>query len=64
MAQRGSCTATCLDCGERERLPWKDFARASRPRCRACGGLLQPSEQKRRLAARGRDRFNADREGR
>ena len=62
MPRRGSCWATCRDCGTRQVIPWKDFARAAPPRCVACGGLVDPSREKQDLAARGRARWNASRE--
>ena len=62
MPRRGSCWATCRDCGHREAVPWKDFARASRPRCARCGGFVEPSREKQDLARRGRDRYNASHE--
>jgi thioredoxin reductase len=37
--------ATCLDCGERRLVSHKEWIRASRPRCFACGGTVEPSSQ-------------------
>jgi len=36
--------AKCLDCGERRMVSHKEWIRASRPRCRACGGPVEPSD--------------------
>jgi len=34
----------CQDCGNRQRVSHREWIRASRPRCQACGGSLQKSE--------------------
>lgn len=36
--------ATCLDCGKRRTVKHREWIRASRPRCLACGGPVEPSE--------------------
>ena len=36
--------AKCLDCGERRMVSRKEWIRAARPRCRACGGPVEPSD--------------------
>ena len=35
--------AQCLDCGSRRLVSHKEWIRASRPRCLACGGPIEPS---------------------
>jgi len=35
----------CLDCGERRRVYHREWIRAASPRCRGCGGRLEPSKQ-------------------
>jgi hypothetical protein len=35
--------AKCLDCGARRLVRHKEWIRASRPRCLACGGPIEPS---------------------
>jgi|GEM_PF-6186645 len=39
--------ATCLDCLAREQVKKKAWNRASKPRCKACGGILEPSPKAR-----------------
>ena len=36
--------ATCLNCGERRRVYRREWIRAARPRCLACGGPVEPSK--------------------
>ena len=36
--------AKCLECGEREMVNRVRWFKASRPRCKACGGPLEKSE--------------------
>lgn len=33
----------CRDCGKKRRVRHVEWIRASRPKCRACGGGLDPS---------------------
>jgi len=35
--------AKCLSCGSRRLVEHKEWIRASRPRCRACGGAIELS---------------------
>ena len=35
----------CCDCGKFEKVYHREWTRASRPKCIACGGRLDPSEQ-------------------
>jgi len=37
--------AKCVDCGSRRQVVHKEWIRAARPRCFACGGLVEPSDQ-------------------
>ena len=36
--------ANCLDCGAKRKVTHKEWIRAARPRCRACGGPLEASQ--------------------
>lgn len=37
------CWTRCIDCGEHQLVSKKLFDRRTRPKCQACGGLLDPS---------------------
>ena len=37
--------AKCLDSGARRQVAKKEWIRASRPRCHACGGPVEPSDK-------------------
>lgn len=37
--------ATCRDCGAHRRVDHREWIRASRPRCLACGGPVEASNQ-------------------
>jgi hypothetical protein len=41
---RFSDFATCLDCGTKRKVSHKEWIRAARPRCRACGGPIEISQ--------------------
>lgn len=47
--------ATCLDCGNRQTVRKREWIRASRPRCVACGGPVEPSVPARDDMARHND---------
>lgn len=36
--------AKCVDCGSRRQVKHKEWIRASQPRCYACGGRVEPSD--------------------
>jgi len=41
----GKCwdIAKCLNCGETRKVSHREWIRAARPRCLACGGPVEPS---------------------
>jgi hypothetical protein len=41
------CWVRCIRCGEREQMPRTALFRRSTPRCRACGGVLELSNDAR-----------------
>lgn len=38
--------AVCRDCGHKQEVARKEWDRAARPRCLACGGLVDPQSAK------------------
>lgn len=39
--KRAPAKSRCRDCGAEQTVPRHDYFKASRPRCMACGGLLE-----------------------
>lgn len=44
MGMKGSVWGTCRDCGQRTWTRNQEWARAKSPRCSACGGILERSD--------------------
>ena len=40
--KKGQRKFRCLDCGETQAVHWVELNRARSPRCRGCGGPLEP----------------------